>query len=321
VTIRPTRYACVVLGMALAHCLGALLCLQLTTIANTTPVWVPTGVDIALLVLLGVRVWPGVLIGDFTSNTIQGGVPHHIDFVMSCGNALAAPIAGLVSGTIGIGALYLGGLLPEFGTPLRTWFLADVTGAVAVAPLLLMLPGLRLRLPSARRAVEAAAMLAALTAVSLFAVQEDHDEAYLVFRVLVWAALRFGVRGAAFTSLLAAVVAVLGHAQHDHDGVTELLAIQGFMAVCSLTGLLLAVTSQEREAAVRSERALRSQLQAYFTHAPVALFMKDLGGRYLALNKTVAGLHGSTVDALIGKPFDHAFSPGDATTCAPPTAP
>jgi integral membrane sensor domain MASE1 len=234
VTIRPTRFAGAVLVVALAHCLGAMFSLQFATVANTTPVWVPAGVDIALLVLLGVRAWPGVLLGDFASTAITGGVPLPVNLAMSSGNALgaalaaavvlhrtgaparlrsradvlvvtlvAAPIAAVVSGAIGISALSLGGVLPDAarGTALRGWTLGDVAGAVVIAPALLALGALRPRLPSAQRAVEAVALLAALTAVSLFAVHEEHDEAYLVFPVLVWAALRFGVRGAAFTSL------------------------------------------------------------------------------------------------------------------------
>jgi PAS domain S-box-containing protein len=80
----------------------------------------------------------------------------------------------------------------------------------------------------------------------------DDVLAFVVFPFVVWAALRFRIAGAALTSLLVASVAVWGTARGfgpfvTHTPLHNAVLLQIFVAVISLTGLILAAVINERE--------------------------------------------------------------------------
>src|SRR3954467_12615837 len=138
--------------------------------ASASAVWPPTGVAIAALLLLRPQAWPGVLIGAFIANlTTTGTVAASL--TIAAGNALeglagawlarryangldaftrtadvvrfvllAGLLAPVISATIGISSLGLGGLMPwdAFGAVWLTWWLGDVVGAAVVAPFIVL---------------------------------------------------------------------------------------------------------------------------------------------------------------------------------------
>ena len=57
--------------------------------ANTSPVWPPTGVSIAVLLLSGLSYWPGVSLGVFLGSIITGA-PVLLALGMTVGNTLEA---------------------------------------------------------------------------------------------------------------------------------------------------------------------------------------------------------------------------------------
>jgi MASE1 len=76
--------------------------------------------------------------------------------------------------------------------------------------------------------------------------------AFVVFPFVIWAAIRFRVPGAAVASLLVASVAVWGTTQGfgpfvNHTPLRNAVLLQVFVAVTSLTGLMLAAVINERE--------------------------------------------------------------------------
>src|SRR5215203_4585456 len=79
--------------VAIVYFAGAELGLSLATLhANVTPVWPPTGIAIASLLIFGPRVWPGVFIGALAANLpISSSVPSA--FGISVGNTLEAILA------------------------------------------------------------------------------------------------------------------------------------------------------------------------------------------------------------------------------------
>jgi PAS domain S-box-containing protein len=93
---------------------------------------------------------------------------------------------------------------------------------------------------------------------------------FVVFPLVVWAALRFRIAGAALTSLLAASVAVWGTARGlgpfvNHTPLHNAVLLQIFVAVISLTGLILAAVINEREhigEAFESEKKLLNESEA-----------------------------------------------------------
>ncbi len=63
------RYFVSIIVVAAIYFGAAELGLSLAFIhANVSPVWPPTGVAIAVVLLLGYRIWPGVLLGAFLAN-------------------------------------------------------------------------------------------------------------------------------------------------------------------------------------------------------------------------------------------------------------
>src|SRR6476619_7436764 len=69
---------------------AARLGLSLASInANVSPIWPPTGLAIATVVLLGYRIWPAILIGAFLANFFTP-VSAPVAFAIAMGNTVEA---------------------------------------------------------------------------------------------------------------------------------------------------------------------------------------------------------------------------------------
>src|SRR4051794_34716913 len=246
------------------------------------PPWPPAGLGLAILVLFGVRLWPGIVIGDLllgdfstpfgtvlaqtVGNTMalvvaaallrrltggRGSLERVGDVVAFVGCAL---VAALVSAAFGPLSLRLGGVIApdELGRVFRTWTLGDASGVLVVAPVLLTWASTGLRGFGRRELIEGGLVLVLL--VGLATLPPQRDVPYIVFPVLLWAAVRFGPRGAASATLVVCSIAVWNTAQNDGPFVREsitdsLLATQLFIAISALTSLVLAAMTAERERA------------------------------------------------------------------------
>ena len=113
--------------------------------------------------------------------------------------------------------------------------------------------------------MEGAVALALL--VALAELPPQRDVPYIVFPVLLWAALRFGPRGASAAILAVCSITVWNTAHNAGPFVREsttdsLLATQLFIAIAALTSLVLAAVTAERThvaaALAQSERAQRA---------------------------------------------------------------
>jgi diguanylate cyclase (GGDEF)-like protein/PAS domain S-box-containing protein len=276
-------YAGKVLALALAYFVAAKGGLALAyENSSVTAVWPPTGIALAALVLWGRRLWPGVALGALLANSWTG-VPPITVLGITTGNTLealvgatllvrivdvrpslerardvlalaaAAVLSTTVSATVGVASLYAGDAVSAdaLATTWRTWWLGDLGGDLIVAPFLMVFAaGLGIsRQP--RRLVEAAAMVVALVGVGSFIFTQTETRTFLVFPLLVWAALRFGQRGAVATSLILAGIAV-GFTANGMGPFVEgnpdasLLTSQSFVGVWAIVSLLLAAFTTER---------------------------------------------------------------------------
>src|SRR5262249_31043587 len=262
---------------------------------SVTALWPPVGVGIAALVILGPGVWPAIVIGDLlvadfstplgtvagqtVGNTLEvlvaavlfrrlaerrTGLERVWDVLALVGSAA---IGTLISAVFGVVSLRLGNVIKaaEFGTVFRTWWLADFSGALVFAPVILVWAGHRaVRLTRAQLA-EGAVLLAVL--IVLIEVPSQPDVPYIVFPVLIWAALCFGPTGAATAVAVTSCVTVWNTAHGSGPFVREsithsLLASQLFVAVAALTSLILAAVTAERSASESAQQALTDEQAA-----------------------------------------------------------
>jgi len=240
----------VLAGLAGIYFVAGKLGLRLAFVnASATAVWPPTGIALAAFLLLGLRVWPGILLGAFLVNlTTAGSIATSIG--IGVGNTLeglagaylidrfaggrgafdhardvfkfavfGAIFSTAISATCGVTTLILGGLArsSEYGSIWLTWWLGDAAGALIVAPVVLLWSA-RPRNPfGLRQLPEAAVQLASLALVGLLVFGgyfpspvKTYPLEFLCIPFLLWAALRFTRREAATAVLLLSGIAVWG---------------------------------------------------------------------------------------------------------------
>jgi signal transduction histidine kinase len=117
----------------------------------------------------------------------------------------------------------------------------------------------------ARRWAEAAVLVGAIVALSTYASRSSDPLLYLVFPLLIWAALRFGQRGATLAVAITAVLTVWNTTHHEgpfhFKSISHsVLSAQLFIAVSALSALCLAAVVTEREQFATSLGASRSRL-------------------------------------------------------------
>nr|WP_223831173.1 MASE1 domain-containing protein [Streptomyces venezuelae] len=269
--------------------------------AVVTPIWPPTGVAVAALLLLGARVWPGIALGSIlviASLTTPG--PTTVVTVVSntvaplCAflllrragfrrdmarlrDGLSLVFLGgfgamLISATAGAGLQVAKGSLDksEFWLVWLAWWVGDTMGVLLVAPLLLVLaqPAGRFRL---RRWKEAVFLGLTTLVLMPMAVLSQMSMLFLVFPLLIWAALRFQLAGsmlcALFASVLTTFEATSGRGAFLHLTDVEIMTkLQAFNGSAALTALLLASVITEQHATRRSVRRACQELAEVLEH-------------------------------------------------------
>ena len=182
---------------------------------------------------------------------------------------LAAGLSTTVSATIGVASLQLGGIIfaGQFGETWRAWWLGDVMADLLVAPVLLVWTGGPRVRGDPKRRLETLALAIAVVAASLLIFGGEAGlptptgrfaQAYLFFPLLIWAALRFGQRGAITTAFVVSVIAIwgtaMGHGPFVRPALHQsLISLQAFMGVAAATFLVLGASVSERR---RAEEAM-----------------------------------------------------------------
>jgi len=214
---------------------------------SASPVWPPSGLALAALLLWGMRVWPAIAVGAFLANVSSFGSTA-TSMAIAAGNTLEAVItawllrrlsggvdtldtpsrvvtfAGLtlfpgtmVSATLGVGSLVLGGFADplKFASIWLTWWLGDVGGQLLLTPFILLWG--RSRWPSEADWRELAKLLAGTAAVGFVAfspmVQQTSARGALALLAIVpmlWAALRYEQRDTSTAALVLSCFAIWG---------------------------------------------------------------------------------------------------------------
>ncbi|MFI1168010.1 MASE1 domain-containing protein [Streptomyces sp. NPDC020801] len=275
--------------------------LQQLVRGQVTPLWPPTGIALAGLLILGPRILPGIALGAFLVNVSLGpSVPAVL--VIALGNTLA-PLCSyvllrrtgfrtdmdrlrdalaliflgaftgmLVSATIGSGTLFLAGVLGAgaFWPTWSVWWTGDAMGVLVVAPVVLVLRSARWpRDAPPSRWVEASLLVAATACVGLVETGRT-PLMFLGFPLLIWAAFRFQLAGAAPCALAVSSFAIVAAARGTgtfagHDLLTKMITLQAFNGSASLTALVLAAAVSERIGARKEIERACSQLAEMVT--------------------------------------------------------
>ena len=316
-------YAAAKIGLRLAYLHG-----------TVTALWPPVGVGIAALVLYGPRLWPGIVIGDLLAadfstplGTVLGQtVGNTLEVVVAAvllrrlignrtglervGDVLAlvaaAAVGTLISASFGATSLRLGNVIPadQFGEVWRTWWLSDLAGALVVTPLILTWATRGWSGFSRWNLLEGAALLTTL--VLLAELPSQRDVPYVVFPVLIWAALRFGPRGAATALVVVSGLTVWNTAHNAGPFVREsitdsLLSSQLFLATAALTGLVLAAVTAERTRADEALRANEERLRSVVQSMAEGLIVRDARGIITDCNAAAEQILGVDRERLRGR--------------------
>jgi integral membrane sensor domain MASE1 len=216
---------------------------------DATAVWLPTGISLAVVLLKGNRVWPGIFVGAFLVNVTRSGAVL-LSMAIAVGNTLEAVagaylvkrfasgsnaffrardvlrfvvLAGMIPtalcATVGAGLLCMSGLARwgEFRAIWPVWWVGDVFGALLLTPFLVLLFGHRHHSLGPMELVEATVMLIGLCVVGAVNFGPHFVPwapkaglLYLSLPFLVWVALRFCPLEAAGANLLMSGFAVWG---------------------------------------------------------------------------------------------------------------
>jgi PAS domain S-box-containing protein len=229
---------------------------------------------------------------------------------------VAAPLGAIVSALVGVTALVIAGALPPAGavSAEAVWWTGDVLGALVVAPLLLawvLVPPT----PSAARGPLEIALLCLGTVLAV-EIGLSHvlpvpalllrlDYLYLLFPFVVWAALRFGSRGASLMTFTVSVVAVWRTVQGGGPLNTAttggtLLAVACYLGVVAVTGLLLAAAvTHERETATDELRRRDEQLRVALDAARMGIWFWSAADNRLTWDDTLRRMYGLGPDDRI----------------------
>jgi PAS domain S-box-containing protein len=281
------RYALSAAGLAGAYIAAAKLGINLSVARGViTPVWAPTGIALAGLLLLGRQYWPAVAVGAFVANATSGASLLEAAGI-SVGNTLEAVVgatllvradlrpaldrvqdvvallvlgvatAPLIAATSGAAVLSASGGTDDYASSWLLWWIGDAMGALVVAPLLLVWSTRPWReFPEPAQRLEALAVAAALCGISaavFFGGLWRYP--YAVFPLLIWATLRFRQPGAVTSSFAVAAIAIGGAVagelplgSHTPTQIVEIT--EGLLAGIVVSVYLLGAVLAEREKAV-----------------------------------------------------------------------
>ncbi len=246
---RPANYVAKVALLAAAYFILGKLGLMLAYVnPSASPVWPPTGLALAALLVLGMHVWPGVLLGAFLvnvttagsvatslciagGNTLEGLVGAYLVERFAGGRSaferprdvfrfvvLAGMLSPTISATFGVTSLAVAGFASwgAYGAIWLTWWLGDGAGALVNAPLLITWSARPLARWSQGQAREALALLLCALVVGLIVLGGvpagigRYPLPFVCLPLLIWAAFRLGPRETVTVSFLLSCIAIWG---------------------------------------------------------------------------------------------------------------
>jgi PAS domain S-box-containing protein len=182
---------------------------------------------------------------------------------------LGAGVAPVVSATVGSSTLALFGMQP-FTRAWPLWWIGDATGVLIFAPLaLVVLQGWQdVARFSTARVLEACILALIFLGISTLSLSGFLPFAYIIMPALLWAALRFELKGAVITlvllALMTAVFTVTGLGQFAGDPESQKqkhVMLQLFLAISALSALIVAALSRQHQQALLTLQTANDDLE------------------------------------------------------------
>lgn len=272
---------------------------------SATPIWPPTGVALAVVLLRGYRIWPAIFTAAMVANaTTAGSVATSI--AIATGNSLEAVvgaylinqwsggcntfstpnavakfalicvvIATPISASIGLTSLATVGYIEpkNFADAWITWWLGDATGALVIAPVIVLWAAGHHHAFSRNEFFETVGVLATAAVVGLIAFSPLIEQTpgrdplgFLAILPMLWAALRRGPRDTATVALVLAGSTIWGTLMGGGPFTSgplnsSFLLVLMFLISITVPSLLLSADVEVRKKAEESLRRAQIELE------------------------------------------------------------
>jgi integral membrane sensor domain MASE1 len=272
---------------------------------SATPIWPPTGVALAAALLWGYRTWPAIFTAAAIANaTTAGSVATAI--AIATGNSLEAVVGAYlinrwssgcntfstpnsvakfalicfvmatpISASIGLTSLATAGYIERtnFANAWVTWWLGDVTGALVIAPVIVLWASTHYHAFNRNEFLETVGVLSTAAAVGLVAFSPLIEQTpsrdplgFLAILPMLWAALRRGPRDTSTVALVLAGMTIWGtltgggpFTTADLNG--SFLLVLMFLISITVPSLLLSADVDVRKKAEESLRRAQIDLE------------------------------------------------------------
>ena len=306
-------------------------------------IWPPSGIFMATLILAARPTWPWwILAGclaEMFSNLLWFHSPWPAAFLIYSGNALeamagawlvnrtcsrplrletvkevlalaiqGAGIAPLLSATVGSATLAGFGMQQQtFAAAWPLFWIGDATGVLIVAPLALVVlqnwHGM-LHL-SVVRWKEASLLGLVFLGVAALSLSGYLPYAYIIMPPLLWAAVRFEVKGAAviliLLALITAIFTISGASQFAGDPESQRqkqVMLQLFLAISAFSALLVAAISRQHQRAMLTARQSERSLRELVETLPAQIWCTTPDGDPIYFSQQLRDFIGFNVDAI-----------------------
>lgn len=292
--------------LAVIYFVVAKLGLTFTVVTNNiTLIWPPSGLALFALLVLGPRFWPWVFFAALAVNA-STDIPMLAALTIAIGNALeaivgvcllrmvgfqrelhtvqdvmflvllAAGLSTMLSATVGAYSLAYFEVISwdHFAYAWLSWWMGDAMGVLIFTPLLLSWSLNKRKAYENGRGVEIVALLLTLLLVAqfvfghqFFLFDNPQPFAFVTFPILIWAAMRFGMRGATSAVLVVAGVALLNIIYQR--GIFSQGSSFESLTLLWLYANFLAITSMVLAASINERQMVQAKLRHLSQHDPL----------------------------------------------------
>jgi len=309
---------------------------------SASPVWPPSGLALASLLLWGNGLWPAIATGAFLANfTTLGSLS--TSSVIAGGNTLEALITvalldrlkasthlfegssqvvlfacltllpgTMISATMGVGSLVLGGFADpaKFPSIWLTWWLGDVGGQLLVTPLIVLWAKSGLQEMGRAELQRLAFLLGATIIVGLVAFSPLPQQitahgalGFVAIGPLLWAALRHNQRDTATVAFMLSAFAIWGTL--SDGGLFARPNLNDSFLLTIAFVISTAVPSLVLSADVVTRRLSEERHRALVEHAKDIVATLDLHLRVTSVNPAIERILGFAPAEVVGRSLRH----------------